>query len=102
MSIRFLTNSGTWALGSSWITSFTTTPPTGIPKSVNRLMNRRITAIGSASGRVTKKNAVCPGSVSSSLACSIRPPEAEKVLHQRVLFLGGPTLQRQQLCTPGS
>ncbi len=54
------------------MTPLTITPPTGIPKSVNQSMKRRITAIGSASGSVAKKKAVFAGSVSSSRAWWIR------------------------------
>ena len=46
------------------ITMFTSTPPTGIPKSLNHWMKRVNTAIGSACGSVTKKDAVSAGSVS--------------------------------------
>ena len=49
---------------------FTITPPTGIPKSWNQPMNREITAMGSASGNVTKKNAVFCSSVSRCCAWS--------------------------------
>jgi len=50
----------------------TITPPTGMPKSWNQWMKRRITAMGSASGRVTKKKAVSSGSVISRRARSMR------------------------------
>ena len=38
----------------------TSTPPTGMPKSWNQLMKRVMTAIGSASGSVTKKKEADP------------------------------------------
>src|SRR5439155_591404 len=53
-------------------TMLTITPPTGIPNSWNQPMKRLITAIGSASGSVTKKNAVRVASVRSWRACPIR------------------------------
>ena len=51
---------------SAWRSStmFTITPPTGMPNSWNQPMKRLITAMGSASGSVTKKNAVRSASVS--------------------------------------
>jgi hypothetical protein len=55
IATRFFTNSaasGPTALGS--ITMLTNTPPTGMPKSLNHWMKRVTTAIGSASGSVTK------------------------------------------------
>ena len=56
---RFLTKSAapapTEALSISMLTR---TPPTGIPKSWNHWMKRVITAMGRASGRVTKKKEV--------------------------------------------
>ena len=50
----------------------TTTPPTGMPNSWNQEMKRVMTAIGSASGRVTKKKAVRSASVSRSRAWPMR------------------------------
>ena len=73
MATRLRTNSGDSALTCSLsISMFTTTPPTGMPNSLNQSMKRVITAMGSASGRVTKKKAVFSLSVSSSLAWAIR------------------------------
>ena len=51
---------------------FTMTPPTGMPNSWNHPMKRVITAMGSASGSVTKKNAVLSASVRSRRAWPIR------------------------------
>src|SRR2546427_729257 len=71
--IRFITNSGASAPSARRSrTMLTITPPTGIPNSWNQPMKRLITAIGSASGSVTKKNAVRVASVRSWRACPIR------------------------------
>src|SRR5213592_1965751 len=71
--IRFITNSGASAHSARRSrTMLTITPPTGIPNSWNQPMKRLITAIGSASGSVTKKNAVRVASVRSWRACPIR------------------------------
>ena len=53
------------------MTSLTMTPPMGIWKAWTQVMNRSITAIGRASGKVTKKNAVFSESVRISLASSV-------------------------------
>jgi len=73
IATRFFTKSAASAPTEALsISILTRTPPTGMPKSWNHWMKRVMTAMGSASGSVTKKNDVFSGSVRRTRPCSIR------------------------------